>query len=267
MEEPPPLQQSLPEEPATPAMSLTGRLLNIFATPGEVFDDIKPASPAVANWLAPALIFMVVSWLVSAVVLTQPAIKQQMDEMLESGLRKQFEKAHLPKEKIEEAVQNAKKWVGITTLVGSYAGPILIGLISPFAWGFLIWLGGAKVFKGNFEYMKAVEVVGLGNMIGVLDVIVKGLLILVMGNVFAAPSPVLLVKDFNPQNPIHSLLALANVMTLWILAVRAIGLARLANVSVAKAAAWVVGIWVVYTGFFWGLGQAAQLVSKRMTGS
>ena len=44
-------------------------------------------------------------------------------------------------------------------------------------------------------------------------------------------------------------------------------LGRLANVSLGKAAAWVFGIWAAYTGLFWGLGQAAQLVSKRMTGS
>jgi hypothetical protein len=95
----------------------------------------------------------------------------------------------------------------------------------------------------------------------------KALLILVMGNLFVSPSLMLLVKDFNPQNPAHSLLALVNVMTIWILAVRAIGLARLANVSIAKAALWVFGIWGAYTGLFWGLGAAAQLVAKRASGS
>jgi hypothetical protein len=104
-------------------------------------------------------------------------------------------------------------------------------------------------------------------MIGVLEAIVRTLLILVMGNLFAAPSLALLVKDFNPQNPMHSLLALVNVMTIWILAVRTIGLARLARVSIAKAAVWVVGIWAGYTGLFWGLGMIAQLIAKRAGGS
>jgi hypothetical protein len=115
--------------------------------------------------------------------------------------------------------------------------------------------------------MKAVEVVGLSNMIGVLDAIVRTLLILVMTNLFAAPSLALLVKDFNPQNPVHSLMALANVMTIWLLAVRTVGLARLARVSIAKAALWVVGIWAGYTLLFWGFGAIMQLAAKRMGGS
>ncbi len=120
--------------------------------------------------------------------------------------------------------------------------------------------------KGNFPYMKAVEVVGLANMIGVLDVIVKTLLIVGLGNLYASPSLVLLVKEFDPQNPVHSLLAVVNVMTFWLLAVRAIGLARLSGASVAKAALWVFGIWAAYTGLLVGLGALAQAAFKRMGG-
>ena len=37
-------------------------------------------------------------------------------------------------------------------------------------------------------------------------------------------------------------------MTFWLLAVRAMGLARLSGVSFIKAALWVFGIWAAYTG-------------------
>src|SRR5205085_2058359 len=107
------------------------------------------------------------------------------------------------------------------------------------------------------------EVVGLTNMIGVLESIVTALLILVMGTLFARPSLMVLIKDFDPQNPIHGMLAAVNLMTFWILAVRAIGLARLSGVSFAKAAAAVFGVWVAYTGFFIGVGFAVQAVVKR----
>ena len=52
--------------------------------------------------------------------------------------------------------------------------------------------------------MKAVEVAGLSNMILALSVIVKTLLVLIAGNLFASPSLALLVKDFDPQNSVHS---------------------------------------------------------------
>jgi len=131
----------------------------------------------------------------------------------------------------------------------------------------VLWLVGSKIHKGTFSYMKAVEVVGLGNVVGVLDAVVRTLLILAMGNLFAAPSLALLVKEFNPQNPTHALIGLANIMTIWLLAVRSIGLARLANISLAKAIAWIFGIWLAYSGFFIAVGALTQMAAKRAAGS
>ena len=111
--------------------------------------------------------------------------------------------------------------------------------------------------------MKAVEVVGLANMVSVLDVIVRTLLIVGLGNLYAAPSLMLLVKEFDPQNTVHSLLALVNVMTFWLLAVRAMGLARLTGVSFIKAALWVFGIWAAYTALLIGLASVAKVALKR----
>ena len=54
-------------------------------------------------------------------------------------------------------------------------------------------------------------------------------------------------------------------MTFWLLAVRAIGLARLSGVSFAKAAVWVFGIWAAYTGFFIGLGALVQAAVQQIS--
>jgi len=44
-----------------PSSSLAGRLLNVFAAPGDVFDGLKTANSSVANWLVPILIVMLVT--------------------------------------------------------------------------------------------------------------------------------------------------------------------------------------------------------------
>jgi hypothetical protein len=88
----------------------------------------------------------------------------------------------------------------------------------------------------------------------ILETTVKGLLIVLSGNILASPSLALFIKDFDPQNTTHGLLAAVNVMTFWLLIVRSIGLARLGQVSFSRAARWVFGIWAVYTGFFLGFG-------------
>ena len=76
-----------------------------------------------------------------------------------------------------------------------------------------------------------------------------------MGNLYAAPGLVLLVKDFDPQNTVHGLLA-----------VRAIGLARISGASFTKAALWVFGIWAGYNAFFIGLGMLMKALFKRIGG-
>jgi hypothetical protein len=264
MEQTPLTHEPQPEAPPPPAMSLGGRLLNVFATPGEVFQEVKTASVSTANWLAPAVILLLVSWTAAWLIFSQDPIKHQLSEVTDQAIQKQVERGHLSEQQAEQARAMGEKWAGISYKIGAALVPVFGGFVTPFIWGLIVWLVGAKLFKGNFPYMKAVEVVGLANMVSILDVIVRTLLIVGLGNLYAAPGLVLLVKEFNPQNPAHSALAVVNVMTFWLLAVRALGLARLSGASFAKAALWVFGLWAAYTGFFIGLGALAQAAFKRM---
>ena len=38
------------------ASSLASRLLNVFAAPGDVFEEIRTGTPSTANWLVPLLL-------------------------------------------------------------------------------------------------------------------------------------------------------------------------------------------------------------------
>jgi hypothetical protein len=255
-----------PEAPPPPTLSLSGRLFNVFATPGDVFQEVKTARVSAANWLAPALILIAVSWVSSWLIFSQDSIKHQLSEITDQAIQKQIEKTHMSEQQAEQSRAIGEKWAGIMAKVAAVLVPVFGGFVTPFFWGLILWLVGAKVLKGDFPFMKAVEVVGLVNMVSVLDVIVRTLLIIGLGNLYAAPGLVLLVKDFDPQNTVHGLLALVNLTTFWVLALRAIGLARLSSVSFTKAALWVFGIWVAYNGFFIGLGLVAKAAFKRIGG-
>ena len=247
-------------------MSLGGRLLNVFATPGDVFQEVKTAGVSTANWLVPALILIAVSWVAAWLVFSQDSIRHQLSEITDQAIQKQIEQAHMSEQQAEQARAMGEKWAGISSRIAAGLAPVVTGFVTPFFWGLILWLVGAKILKGDFPYMKAVEVVGLANMVTVLDVIVKTLLIVGLGNLYAAPSLVLLVREFDPQNTVHSLLTIVNVMTFWLLAVRAMGLARLSGASFTKAALWVFGIWAAYTGFFVGVGALAKAAFKQIGG-
>ncbi len=251
------------EQPPSPPMSLPMRMLNVLAAPGEVYEEVRRSGPCTANWLAPALLLIVVSWVASAVLFSQPNIQQQLRDITGQAVEKQVQKMKLPPEQAEKARDAAERYGAIGTKISMYAGPPVAGLVTPFFWGLILW-GLARLFlKTPLTYMKAVEVVGLAAMISVLDAIVRTLLALAMGNLFASPSLALLVRHFDPQSPTHSLLAMVNIMTFWLLAVRSVGLSRLTGVTFVRAAAWVFGIWAAYTGFLIGVGALVNAVFNR----
>lgn len=268
MEQTPPTQDSQPEAPMPPAMSLAGRMASVIAAPSEAFDAVKNSPPCAANWVAPALLVILLSWIGTAVIFSQPALSQQLLDVSEQAMQKQFEKQHLSPEKAEEARQTGEKFILITTKASIGVAPVVVSFAGPFIWGLFLWLIGAKAFHGGFSYMKAVEAVGLANVILALEAVVRTLLVLSMDNFYASPGLGLLVlKEFDPQNTVHGLLSTVNVMTFWLLAARSMGLARLSNISFAKAAACVFGVWLAYTGFFIGMGAAFKAIMSRLTGS
>jgi len=244
-------------------MSLTARLMNILASPGEVFDEVKAHTAATSNWLAPALLLVLVSWVGAWLIFSQPALQHQVNEIAEKSIQKQLEKSHVSGDEAERARQKGAEYASMFTKVGAFAAPIFAAILIPVWWGLIVWLVGTKALRAHFPFIKAVEIAGLANMIGVLEAVVKSLLILVTGNIFASPSLALLLKEFDPQNPAHSLLAQGNVMTFWFLAVVAIGLGRLCTVSFGRAIVWVLGIWAACTGLKIGFAFAVQAVFSK----
>jgi len=254
MEQPPPLAEVQPATTQPSTMSLIARMTNIIAAPSDVFDDIKNSPASHANWLVPALVLVLVGWICSGIILSQESFRHQVSELVEKSIQKQIEKSHMP----EQQADMARKMGEISWKVQVAVGPAILAFTIPFIWGFFLWLAGRYALKAPVSYMKAVEIVGLASSITILEAVVKTLLIFVTGNIMASTSLAILVKDFNSQNTTHGLLAVVNIMTFWVLAVRAIGLARFTNASIGRTIAWVFGIWLTYTAFFWALGAAVQ---------
>lgn len=258
MEAIPPIPEPQSVEPPTPTMSLAGRLMNVFAAPGEVFDEIKTSPHRAANWLTPACLLIVLSWISAWLIFSQPAVQQQMKDLSNKAIDRLVEKGRISSSQADQARARAEVSGNVTYKIMAAVGPVLMAFISPFWGGLILWLVGSFALKAPFPYMKAVEIAGLANMILVLDVAVRTLLVLITGNLFATLSLTLVVKNFEPQTTLYSLLALVNVMTLWLLMVRSIGLARLTGASTARTAVWIFGIWIFLSGVLIGFGAAMR---------
>jgi hypothetical protein len=83
----------LPDPPSVsatlPAMSLTARLMNIYATPGDVFEVVQQSTQrCAANWLVPVFLSCVVGILFTWIALSQPNVEQQIREQQDQKLQK-----------------------------------------------------------------------------------------------------------------------------------------------------------------------------------
>jgi hypothetical protein len=245
MEQPPPVSEILPATPKPPSMSLLARLMNVFASPGEVFDDIKASPPATSSWLVPALLFTLVGVISSIVIFSQPAIVQQiheqqakkMDELVKSGKMSQAD--------ADKAVAIADKFTGPTmlTIFGS-VGAVIASFVRLAWWALILWLLG-KALKRPFAYGKAMEVFGLASMITVLGAVVSVLLAVILGRMIATPSLALMVSDFDMTRKSHQMLGAINVFYFWQIGVLSVGLAKVTGFPFMRALPLVFICWVL----------------------
>lgn len=260
---------SAPETPATPDSEspqrpgrtpLLARLVNIWATPGEVFAEIRAEPPRAAHWLVPSLLLIAVGWLGTWLIFSQPAFRQQQDEMQLRVLQRMVEKGRLSREQFEQIQQSMGAGSPAKYLLGPAVGVVGLALASPFWGAFVVWLVGAKIHRGGYSYAKALDVAGLANMVAVLGSVVRSLMILALGHLQAGPTPALLLREFDPFNPFHTALGMFDLFGFWVCGVRASGMAALGGPAWGRGFAWLVLIWAGLNGLMvlavWAVRQA-----------
>ncbi|MDE3067521.1 MAG: YIP1 family protein [Verrucomicrobiota bacterium] len=223
--------------------------MNIFVTPGEVFEEVKGRPPVTANWLAPALILALVGVISALVVYSQPGVIQAIHEQQTRAFDQQVSAGKMTREQADQAMAAAEKFSGpgMLKVLVSF-GAVFGSFIRVFWWAFILWLLGIVFLKARLNYLKVLEVAGLALMIGALGAVVTMLLTVILGRP-AAPSLALLIGQFDPKNKLHLLLGVANLFTFWLLGVLACGLARLSGAAFARSLAVVGGCWLAWQLF------------------
>ena len=233
-------------------------MFNVFAAPGDVFEEVRASKPTNANWLVPILVSCLTAVIYVIVVFSQESVQFQMRDAREKQIQKQVEAGKITQQQADQAMEMTERFTGPTMMkvLGSMGA-----VLANFAWLFflalVIWLLGWKLFKGSFSYMKSVEVCALAGMISVLGAIITMLLVVATGSMHTTLGPALLIRDFNPADKLHLTLASVNLTTLWYTAVLGLGLAKLSGASFLKSFLWLLIPYVVLRAvmILSGLGQ------------
>ncbi len=209
--------------------------MNVFAAPGDVFEELKGKLPKVSNWLVPALLFVLVGIVSAVVMFSRPTIQQQIREQQAKKMDELVKAGKMSQADADRALEMTEKFTGPTMMA---AFGIFFAAIGAFLrllwWALLLWLAARWVLQRNPGYLKMLEVAGLGSMIVVLGAVVTVLLTAISGRMFMTPSLALLVNEFDVARKTHLLLAAVNVFYLWQMVVFAIGLSKLTDVPFGR---------------------------------
>jgi hypothetical protein len=228
-------------------MPLFERVANIFAAPGELFENVRLTGPTASNWFIPLILMIIVAIAMSQLVISNPSLRDQMGALIKKSMEESVQSGRMTQEQADQAYEQfaspTSTMAMIFRLVATIAGiPIVMFLVA-----LAYWLLGKWGMKATAPYMKVVEVIGLTFFIGALESIITTIMMFLMDSLYASPSLGLAVlKDFDIQNKLHMALAKVNVFTLWSLAVTSVGLSKLFQRDFAKVAVLVFALWIVW---------------------
>jgi hypothetical protein len=240
-------------ESATPVtepaeeMSMTDKFINVISAPGDLFAYVAREGKKSANYTIPLLVSIVMSVIFMLVVFSQQSIKDEMGAQQERAMQQRVEQGKITQEQADAARERMPAPGGAIFLVFGSIGVIVVTLVLFFGTSLVYWLAGKYAFKSPAPYSKVVEVVGLTSYIMVIGSILTMIIVVAMGSINAGPHLGLLVGGaFDPLNKTHKLLASINLVTLWYLAVVAIGLSKIFSIPQMKAYITVGILWVLF---------------------
>ena len=229
-------------------MSLTGRLVNIFAAPGEVFEAVQPAKPATVNWLVPLILSLVIGALSVLIIYSQPAVIQQLRDQQTKAMDDQVQAGKLTRAQADQAQAMTEKFFGPSMIrIFGLVSVSVLSITRLFWWALVLWVLGRLLLRADVTYVKALEAAGLASMIAILGSLAAALLTTCLGEI-STFSLLLLARHLSPQSLLHMVLQSVDVFDLWFWGVMTIALAQLARVPWTKALPLTVAYWLVIEG-------------------
>jgi hypothetical protein len=225
-----------PEGPSL--TSLGTKLLNVFVSPSQVFEEVVAAPPSLANWIVP-VVLVCLSSLVTMAVTTRPeSAATAANQLVDAGKVSQ-----------SQATTLSAQWQNVSRIAL---------VIAPFAatiWSaFVVWFIGKVFLKSQFAFRKALEVTALSGAILVLGAAVTGLLAAATGETSARPALSLMCLKLPQESLVRTACGLFDCTHLWATGVLAVGLSKLAGVTFKESAFWVFGYWFLARGALLLLG-------------
>jgi hypothetical protein len=239
-----PIPLSPPEGPPSEPSSLTDRLTNVIAAPGEVFAEIKNAPVRASNWLVPLMLACIVTVVYLCIAFSQPAVLQSLQQQRENAMQKKVAAGKLTQAQADQYGAMTERFLTPTMMKVFGAGAATLAMVAGlFLMAVAIWLALKCCAPARLRYMKVVEICGLALVIDVPQKILRILLVSWKENLLATASPTLFLANPSTANKADVFLSMIDVVDFWWLAVLSLGVSKVASIRYRTAAFITFGVW------------------------
>jgi len=230
----------IPQE--QPSMGFLSRLVGVFFSPGETFDDVvrKP------DILPPLALGILTTIAFSEVMLA----KIGMERIIRMQLEQSGRLSSMTPDQVDQAVtQGAKFGAIVTHVIGVAAVPIIMLILAAIGLGIVNLIFGAKT-----KFSTAFSVTCYANFVGVLGGIL-GIVVMLFGDPehFNPNTPVPTnVGFFFPQattsKPLFALVSSLDLFSIWFMVLLGIGFAATTQRKAKTSSVFLVflGLWAIY---------------------
>ncbi len=227
-------------------ISKADAIAGVFTSPGETYAAIAKTQRK-NYWIIPILISIAFSLIASFLFMHDEDLVSKSMEKQKAKMREQFEKkvkeGAMTQEEMNKALEGMSSGSTIFKVAGyggAIAGPFLILFILS-----ILYLVALKIAKADFEFTNVLNVVGLAMLISSVGSLISVVVSIMMGDVSSLGLG-LLFSEGAVGDKLHGLFTKIDVFTIWFYAVIAIGLSKIAKVSIVITAIIVFGLFTVY---------------------
>ncbi len=232
----------MPPEAETPALSFPERLLDVFISPGEAFEDVarRPGfwAPLITVILGSVAFVETMLWKIGA------------ERLMRANLELSGRASRMSPEQIDQAVSQGAKFTAIAYHIGGLLGaPIVLLIIAGV--GILVV---NVIFGARSSFKTVFSLVCYADLVSVLGALMSVALI-----IFGDPD------HFNPQNPVpgnvgfflnphevskplYALASSADIFSVWLLILLGLGLSKGTGGKVKPMPIFLAlaGVWILY---------------------
>ena len=225
-------------------LTITDKIVGVFAEPGEIFKNLKEAGPRATDWVVPMTLLIVVAGLLTVIRFNDPEFVNMIYEQQARQMESQVESGSMTAEQAEAAMEQMRG-MGTGLFLAFGLGGVVIGIPVVLLLRSLVYLLTLKIFKGQTTFQLIFAAVGLVTYISIVEMIAGTVIGYALGNPFASFSPAAFM-EYDATNKMYLFMSHLNPITIYGLFVLSIAFEKIAEITRGNALIVSYGTWAIW---------------------